>query len=126
MGLASLDGKLKRLAASLNGKLTKNEDKGMHVPSNFETRSVDWQIDDLKYSIQIFPIFKNKYIRKWGFSACCTYDTDKSSYLKCKTILESKNQSQVLAQFDNCISEALEFLKNLTKKDLEHVCDFED
>jgi hypothetical protein len=126
MSLTVLDTKLKILAKSLGGELTKDDAKGMIVPTGFEERSISWIKNDLDFLIQIYPEIINNNIRKWILWTCCSYDTDKSRFLKKATILDSRKQFEIIANFDNLIEEALHFLNGLTKDDLEKVLDFDD
>jgi hypothetical protein len=119
MSLKSLDNKLKEIAKSLNGELTKDNSKGMLMPYGFEERTVRWFRNDFDYIIQIYPEIKNDRINKWIFWACCSYDTDEGRYWKKMNIIEHRKQIKIIAEFDNLFAKAIDFLDNLKKEDLE-------
>ena len=119
MSLKALDNKLKEKAKSLNGRLTKDNSKGMWMPTGFEERTVRWCRDELNYMFQIYPEIKNDRIGKWIFWACCSYDTNEARYWKKLNIFENRNQVKIIADFDNLYEKAIEFLDRLTKEDLE-------
>ena len=124
MSLRALDTKLSNLAKSLNGELTKDNFKSMFVPDRYEERT-RWQKDELNYLIQIYPEIKNGNIHKWVFWSCCSFDTEKSRYLKKSTVKDCSKQIEIISKFDELVERALKFLDGLAKDDLEKVIDFD-
>ncbi len=126
MSLKSLDNKLKTLAKSLNGEITKDNSKSMFLPSGFEERTVRWSNHGLDYMFQIYPEIKNDRISKWIFWACCSYDTNEARFWKKKNILENRSQTKIIADFDNLVNNAIDFLEKLTKEELEIAVKFDN
>jgi len=126
MSLKTLDNKLKILAKSLDGELTKDNTKGMLMTNGFEDRILRWNKNDLNYVINIYPEIKNDNINKWVFGASCWFDTDNSRFSKMTKIYDCRKQIKIIASFDNLANQALEFLNALTKDDLEKILDFDN
>ncbi len=126
MKLTALDNKLRQLAKSLNGVITKDDTKGMLVPSGYEERSISWNKNGFNYMVQVFPEIKKDSIQKWIFWACCFYDTDNNRFWRKKTLVESRQQEKLISDFDKLFSEAVDFLEKLTIEDLEFAVRFKN
>ncbi len=93
----------------------------MYTPSGFEERTISWTLNELEYSIQIYPIIKNDRIKKWVFDATCWTDINGWRHLKKKRIFENRRKTAVISDFSTLSKQALTFLNGLNFEDLNPI-----
>lgn len=121
--LKLLDNKLQQTAMGLGATLTKDETKGMWLPTDFEERSLRWTDKNINYLIQIFPTIDNDKIKGWNFWVVASQDKDKKRYWKTTMLVDKGAKDKILINFDKLFDDAKMFLSTLTADDLEYVTD---
>lgn len=119
--LSIIDTKLQKAANELGATLTKNDDKGMWLPTDFEERSIEWSDRNMEFLIQIFPTIENNKIKNWNFWVAATYDKDKKRFWKQKKLVDSGTKTGIIKNINDLLDNSKFFFRNLTIDELIYV-----